>query len=131
MQVALHQDDSIGFYGTVYRGKFVTDEEVKQYQNSIGDLVFFRGFESSSLGRATAESFAETSWRKNQGEGKKLLLEIDCNPEVELDMCPIYVKRFSADQSEEEVLFPLLAGFKIESCDLGGDWLRVRLKLAC
>jgi len=44
---------------------------------------------------------------------------------------PLYIKKFSKFPSEEEVLIPLLAGFRIQSVSSNtDDWVRVNLELA-
>jgi len=126
MQSAQRQRKELAFAGTSYRAMCISDEQVQEYESKVGDLIFFRAFTSTSTLQAAAADFANG---KFSGSGKKLMLELDCsNPKCQFR--PLDIAPFSVFRHEQEILVPLMTGFKIISvASEPNNWLRVRLEL--
>ena len=133
MQKASSVEPSLVYSGVTYRAMWISDVEVAQYESSKDDLIFFRALTSTSLAKGVAAAFAEKSWKQKGKQGMKLMMHIDCStlPTDVVCVRPMSIKKFSVFAGEEEILLPLLSGFKVVNVQRSADsWLEVHLNLA-
>lgn len=126
----------------VFRGLKVSDDELTQIQQSRGKYVSLRSFTSTSTSRQVALNFFNFGsgplnffnffnfFNFGSRPGRQVLMEIDCGAMPEGVQCtpPIFISRFSAIPSEEEVLFQPLACFEVLDVQEQADRTTVHMK---
>ncbi|CAF1023658.1 unnamed protein product [Didymodactylos carnosus] len=107
---------------TVYRGQYLTNEELKRLQIHKGSFIVFSSFLSASTSSSVALSFAVKDCNTFL---ESVLFEIKIEYTGLLNMPHLKVEKFSQFKSENEMLFSLGTIFQIESVNEHSDTLWV------
>ncbi|CAM2698125.1 unnamed protein product [Rotaria socialis] len=105
---------------TAYRGQIISKQELKKLQKSVGTLVSFNSFLSTSLNRKVAENFVQQSvYLCSSSDHVSVIFEIVADPLVlrdsnENNRRPFaQVDKLSYFGEEEEILFMLGSIFRL------------------
>ena len=93
---------------TVYRGQLMSDEHVRQLMNSQGKIIVMSKFLSTTINREVAMMFISEAC-----ERKRVLFEIEANPEIPGAKPFIKIGRLFDFEEDEEVVFMLGPLFKV------------------
>ncbi|CAF2356390.1 unnamed protein product [Rotaria sp. Silwood2] len=103
----------------LYRGSKLSQDEVENFQRSIGNLISTNGYLSTSDDRTVAYGFATKSARR---EGfVRALFEYRVDLEEVKKIVIADIREFSAFPEEAEVLVDIGASFQIDSCQYSAD----------
>ena len=109
---------------TLYRGTRISIEECEKLKTNEGHLISMNGFMSTSLSIDVALSFAGTSNETHQA----VLFEIECDLNEVESVVLAQIVRFSAIQSEEEVLIDIGAVFQLMSVKSQKNLMLIKMK---
>ena len=96
---------------TVYRGVYLSKEQIDHFAKVEGQIIGFPAFTSTSLHQAKATEFGD------------VLMIIDIPPikDFPAHLFPIEMASFSKFKDEAEVLLPIASHLKVIGCTLGTD----------
>ena len=97
----------------VYRGQFISIDEVNRLKTGKGQLISMNSFLSTSTNKKKALEFA-TSRSPPNDQLTSILLEIDVNLECLIQDHYADIKHLSAFSEEEEILFMFGCVFRID-----------------
>ncbi|CAF2109290.1 unnamed protein product [Rotaria magnacalcarata] len=99
---------------TVYRGQGLLPDDFKNLRNTEGGLLSFDSFLSTSTKREIAEKFVQSALPKYKDNvGVIFVMTIDPN-DVSTSTTPFApIKKYSAFQEEEEILFSMHTIFRV------------------
>ncbi|CAF3388694.1 unnamed protein product [Rotaria socialis] len=106
----------------VYRGQMMSDVEMKTLRKSIGNIISFNSFLSTSLNRRVAERFLRQSIVPCSSDDRAVVIfEIEADPRVICDVNGdnrrpfAQIDEFSYYGDETEILFMVGSIFRLES----------------
>ena len=110
----------------VYRSQLMSTDEVNRLKNSVGQLISFNSFLSTSRDRDQALAFLHQSEEHLQ----KMIFEITADSPLKNIQPFSDITRYSSLPEEEEILFMVGSIFRLQSIDTDEQHRRiVRLKL--
>lgn len=116
---------------TVYRGQFMSMDEIKFLEKNIDEIVSMNTFLSTSRKRDVAEMFLDLLGQSNDSQSlESVLFTIDI-----IDISPdttafAFIEQHTCNPEESEVLFTINAIFKVKSVRQEGRIWNVHLQLS-
>jgi tetratricopeptide (TPR) repeat protein len=113
----------------VYRGQCITNDELKVFKDSIGQMLSMNSFLSTSLNRNKALEFIEENQSANN-DLQKVLFKIDADPAHDTTKPFANISQYSVYGDEREILFSMNSVFRLISVHRGKNqmWI-IRMTL--
>ncbi|CAF3132985.1 unnamed protein product [Rotaria socialis] len=117
---------------TVYRGQRSSMTDVNLMKNNVNELISMNSFLSTTLKKAVALLFADTSDQSNESSPLQSVLFIIDISNMSKEMTSFaFIQTYSCcPDEEEEVIFSIGAIFKVQSVELHENMWHVHLKLS-
>jgi tetratricopeptide (TPR) repeat protein len=114
----------------VYRGQYMTNDELQLFKDSVGEIISVNSFFSTSLVRETALEFINDNQPANN-DLHKVLFKIDASPSVGTTKPFAKISQFSEYGDEAEILFSMNTVFRINSVHNGQNGIQVIRMTLC
>lgn len=101
----------------VYRGQWMSNEELEKLNNSMGHIISMNSFLSTSKDEKVPYEFFKLDPTMNDGSKQRVLFEITANPQVDTNKPFADISPWSCVEKEREVLFMLGSMFLLEAVE--------------
>lgn len=116
---------------TVYRGQFMSMDEIKFLERNIHQIVSMNTFLSTSQKRDVAEMFFDVLGQSNESQTlESVLFTIDITDISSDTTAFAFIEQHTCNPDESEVLFTINAIFRVESVKQDGRIWNVHLQLS-